>query len=161
MAPFIDRGTGTVHLSNDWALVPGLSIEALSNLIGARVSNSDGNVRWFSHILVESRYGQLDVTLNFDPQILTSIMVNLKTEFKTSEAKKKAKHDAMITALLGQPTSERNYVSSEIVRFLFGVIQYKWPKLAKELTWEMPWGTVISGADMRRSVAEIWIMWKS
>jgi len=161
MASFIDKKTGSINLSNEWVLVPGLSVESLHNLIGARVSGSDGKTRWFSHILVESRYGQLDLTLNFDPEFLTSVKINLKTEFKTSEASKKTKHDQMLTSLLGPPTSEKSLVSSEIVRMLCKTIRYEWPKLAKEVTWEFPWGSVVSTVDMHNKVAEFWLMWNA
>jgi hypothetical protein len=83
-----------------------------------------------------------------------------KGDHRASEIEIKAKQDALLGKLLGPPTAERYLVSSEIARTLFRVIRKEWPKGAKELTWELPWGRVISSVDPKDTVPEFKLQWK-
>ena len=160
MDPLIDRSTGSVHLDKQWTLSPGLSVEHLANLIGNRLSGTDRITRWFSHIPVKTPYGDFDLTLVFSGELLMAFRAQPKGDHRASEIEIKAKQDALLGKLLGPPTAVRYLVSSEIARTLFRVIRKEWPKGAKELTWELPWGRVISSVDPKDTVPEFKLQWK-
>ncbi len=160
MDPLIDRSTGSVHLDREWTLEPGQTVEYLANLIGNRLSGTDRITRWFSHIPSKTPYGDFDLTLVFSGEVLMAFKAQPKGDFRATEADKKSRQDAMLTQLLGNPSSEKFMVSSEIARSLFRVIGKDWPKGAKELTWEFPWGRVISTVEQKDFVPEFKIQWR-
>ena len=160
MDPLIDRSTGAVHLNKEWTIGPGLSVEHLANLIGNRLSGTVRITRWFSHIPVKTAYGDFDLTLVFSGEVLMALKAHSKGDYHATEAKVKAQQDAMLTQLLGNPTSEKHIVSSEIARTLFRVIGKDWPKGAKELTWDFPWGRVISSVEPKDLVPEFKLQWR-
>ena len=160
MDPLIDRTTGTVHLNREWALTPGLSVEKLANLIGSRLSGTDRVTRWFSHIPVKTPYGDFNVTLIFSGEVLMAMRMQSQSDYRSTEIEIKAKQDAMLTKMLGQPSSDKHLVSSEIGRTLFRIIGKEWPKGARELTWECPWGRVISTVEPKDTVPEFKIQWR-
>ncbi|MDR3689279.1 MAG: hypothetical protein P4L46_07870 [Fimbriimonas sp.] len=160
MDPLIDRNTGSVHLDKQWTLTPGLSVEHLANLIGNRLSGTDRVTRWFSHIPVKTLVGDFNLTLVFSGEVLMAMRAQPKIDYKSNEIDTKAKMDAMLNKLLGPPTNERFVVSSEIARTLFRIVRMEWPKGAKELTWELSWGRVISSVDSKDVVPEFKLQWK-
>ena len=161
MDPLIDRSTGAVHLNKEWTLEPGQSVEHLANFIGNRLSGTDRITRWFSHIPVKTLfYGDFAVTLVFSGELLIAFRAQLKMDYKQTERDVKAKQDAMLIKLLGNPTEEKFMVPSEITRTLFRIVGKEWPKGAKELTWELAWGRVVSTVEPKDSVPEFQIHWR-
>ena len=161
MDPLIDRSTGAVHLNKEWTVEPGQSVEHLAYLIGNRLSGTDRVTRWFSHIPVKTlHYGDFDVTLVFSGELLMAFKALPKGDYKKSEKELKTKQDSMLIHMLGHPTSERFLIASEISRTLFRIIGKEWPKGAKELTWEFPWGRVVSTVEPKDSIPEFQIHWR-
>lgn len=160
MGHLIDSYTGTVHLEKGLLLTPGLTPEALMELVGAQPSGSFAKNAWYSDIRMETDHGELVMALYFKKEALVMFQASLTSTYGTTGSMIKKKNDELLKGDLGRPTEERKFSPGFIGRFLLKRHAQSWHDSANELFWKLPFGTVLSTVNPQSGASVFQVRWK-
>ena len=160
MSHLIDSYTGAIRLEKGLILTRGQTPDELIHLIGARPTGSIGKTLWYSDIRMETEHGALIMALCFKSDSLVSFQASITSSYGTTGAMIKAKNDKLLIDDLGRPHEDKTYSPGFIGRFLLKRHAQSWHSTAKELTWKLPFGTVISTIEPRDGSSIFKVIWK-
>ncbi len=160
MGHLIDSYTGTISLEKGLLLTPGMTPDSLMELIGSMPSGSFGNRCWYSDIRMETDHGELIMNLYFKKDALVMWQASLTSAYGTTGSMIKTRNDKLLMEDLGRPSEERQYSPGLIGGFFLKRHAQPWHETAREFTWRLPFGTVVSTVDTHDGASVFRVRWK-